>query len=165
LSPPKNDHDLRVGIENKRSAAGWDDSYLDQHLPRQDADPPGLLEAGIERGGPALKRRPCQHAIERDDTELVPVQRRDGEVQRLECLGAREPPGDGGDRCRAGVVGGAGSGASRRGAACPVGRAQRVCFLLRLGVRSHHQWVAPTPVGGWPKERLRFTGARVCRLL
>jgi predicted transposase YbfD/YdcC len=32
LSLLKNDHDLKVGIKNKRLAAGWDDSYLEQVL-------------------------------------------------------------------------------------------------------------------------------------
>jgi predicted transposase YbfD/YdcC len=32
LSLLKNNHDLKVGVENKRLAAGWDDSYLEQVL-------------------------------------------------------------------------------------------------------------------------------------
>ena len=32
LSLLKNNHDLKVGIKNKRLAAGWDDSYLEQVL-------------------------------------------------------------------------------------------------------------------------------------
>jgi predicted transposase YbfD/YdcC len=32
LSLLKNNHDLKVGIKNKRPAAGWDDSYLEQVL-------------------------------------------------------------------------------------------------------------------------------------
>ena len=32
LSLLKNNHSLKVGVKNKRLAAGWDDSYLEQIL-------------------------------------------------------------------------------------------------------------------------------------
>ena len=40
---------------------------LELPMPDQDADLPGRLEAGIERGGQVLKRRLFQHVIEHAD--------------------------------------------------------------------------------------------------
>ena len=48
---------------------------LELPMPAHDADLPKHLEAGIERGGQALKRRLFQHAIEQADAELILAQR------------------------------------------------------------------------------------------
>src|SRR5215213_6565463 len=44
---------------------------LELPLPEQDAELPGRLEAGIERGGQILKRRLFQQAVEQADAELI----------------------------------------------------------------------------------------------
>src|SRR3954453_17574969 len=44
---------------------------LELPMPARDADLPGRLEAGIERGGQMLRRRLFQHAVEQVDAELV----------------------------------------------------------------------------------------------
>jgi hypothetical protein len=56
-------------------------------LPEQDAELPGRLEAGIERGGQILKRRLFQHAVEQADTELVLARRRGKGGQGITCRG------------------------------------------------------------------------------
>ena len=48
---------------------------LEPPMPAQDADLPGRLEAGIERGGQVLKRRRFQQAVERADAELILARR------------------------------------------------------------------------------------------
>src|SRR4051812_42216546 len=54
---------------------------LEIPMPEQDAELPGLLEAGIERGGQMLKRRLFQHAVEQADAELI-LARRHGKQGR-----------------------------------------------------------------------------------
>src|SRR3954452_16519494 len=48
---------------------------LELPMPEQDADLPGRLEAGIERGGQALKRRLFRLAVEQADAELILAKR------------------------------------------------------------------------------------------
>src|SRR5436309_9719857 len=60
---------------------------LELPLPEQDADLPGRLEAGIERGGQILKRRLFQHAIAQADAELVLARRRGKDGQGIICRG------------------------------------------------------------------------------
>ena len=48
---------------------------LERAMPEQDADLPGRLEAGIERGGQLLKRRLFQHAVERADMKAADAHR------------------------------------------------------------------------------------------
>ena len=60
---------------------------LELPLPEQDAELPGRLESGIERGGQILKRRLFQQAVERADAELVLTQRRGKDGQGIVCRG------------------------------------------------------------------------------
>jgi hypothetical protein len=60
---------------------------LELPMPRQDAELPGCLEAGIERGGQVLKRRLFQHAVEQADTELILARRHGREGQGISCRG------------------------------------------------------------------------------
>jgi hypothetical protein len=60
---------------------------LELPLPEQDADLPGRLEAGIERGGQVLKRRLFQQAVERADAELILARRRGKNGQGVLCRG------------------------------------------------------------------------------
>ena len=48
---------------------------LELPLPEHDAELPGRLEAGIERGGQVLKRRLFQQAVEQADAELILARR------------------------------------------------------------------------------------------
>jgi hypothetical protein len=54
---------------------------LELPMPAQDAELPGRLEAGIERGGQILKRRLFRHAVEQADAELI-LDRRQGKQGR-----------------------------------------------------------------------------------
>ena len=60
---------------------------LELPLPEQDADLPGRLEAGIERGGQILKRRLFQHAVERADAELILARRHGKDGRGITCRG------------------------------------------------------------------------------
>jgi hypothetical protein len=60
---------------------------LELPLPAQDAELPGRLEAGIERGGQALKRHLFRRAVEQADTELVLARRRGKAAQGITCRG------------------------------------------------------------------------------
>ena len=56
-------------------------------MPAHDADLPKHLEAGIERGGQALKRRLFQQAIEQANAELTLAQRHGKQGQGILCRG------------------------------------------------------------------------------
>jgi hypothetical protein len=60
---------------------------LELPMPEQDAELPGRLEAGIERGGQVLKRRLFQQAVERADAELILTRRRGKGGQGITCRG------------------------------------------------------------------------------
>ena len=60
---------------------------LELPLPEQDAELPGRLEAGIERGGQLLKRRLFRHAVEQADAELILARRRGKDGQGITCRG------------------------------------------------------------------------------
>src|SRR5512135_1417785 len=60
---------------------------LELSLPAHDADLPGRLEAGIERGGQMLKRRLFQHAVEQADAELILAQRGGKQGRGILCRG------------------------------------------------------------------------------
>ena len=60
---------------------------LELPMPAHDADLPKHLEAGIERGGQALKRHLFRHAIERADAELLVAQRHGKQGQGIICRG------------------------------------------------------------------------------
>src|SRR5215213_2440677 len=60
---------------------------LELPMPAHDADLPKHLEAGIERGGQALKRHLFRHAIERADAELLVAQRHGKRGQGIICRG------------------------------------------------------------------------------
>lgn len=60
---------------------------LELPMPAQDADLPGRLEAGIERGGQMLKRRLFQHAVEQADAELVLAKRHGKRGRGITCRG------------------------------------------------------------------------------
>jgi hypothetical protein len=60
---------------------------LELPMPEQDADLPGCLEAGIERGGQALKRHLFQQALEQADTQLVLAGRDGKQSQGIICRG------------------------------------------------------------------------------
>src|SRR3954454_5944560 len=60
---------------------------LELPMPEQDADLPGRLEAGIERGGQVLKRRLFQWAVEQADAELILAQRHGKRGQGITCRG------------------------------------------------------------------------------
>jgi hypothetical protein len=60
---------------------------LELPLPKQDADLPRCLEAGIERGGQMLKRRLFQHAVEQADAELILAQRGGKQGRGILCRG------------------------------------------------------------------------------
>jgi hypothetical protein len=60
---------------------------LELPMPDQDADLPKHLEAAIESGGQALKRRLFQQAIEQADRELVLAQRHGKQGQGIVCRG------------------------------------------------------------------------------
>jgi hypothetical protein len=60
---------------------------LELPLPEQDAELPGRLEAGIERGGQLLKRRLFQHAVERADAELILARRHGKDGRGITCRG------------------------------------------------------------------------------
>ena len=56
-------------------------------MPEQDAELPGRLEAGIERGGQLLKRRLFQHAVEQADAELILARRPGKRGRGILCRG------------------------------------------------------------------------------
>jgi hypothetical protein len=60
---------------------------LELPLPEQDAELPGRLEAGIERGGQILKRRLFRYAIEQADAELILARRHGKDGQGIICRG------------------------------------------------------------------------------
>ena len=60
---------------------------LELPMPAHDADLPRRLAAGIEHGGPMLKRRLFQHAIEQADTELILARRCGQQGQGILCRG------------------------------------------------------------------------------
>src|SRR3954463_5341491 len=60
---------------------------LELPMPKQDAELPKCLEAGIEQGGQALKRRLFRQAIEQADAELVLALRRGKQGQGITCRG------------------------------------------------------------------------------
>ena len=60
---------------------------LELPMPEQDADLPGRLEAGIERGGQVLKRRLFQLAVEQADAELILAKRHGKRGQGITCRG------------------------------------------------------------------------------
>ena len=60
---------------------------LELPMPAHDADLPKHLEAGIERGGQALKRRLFQQAIEQANAELILAQRHGKQGQGILCRG------------------------------------------------------------------------------
>src|SRR5215218_4567176 len=60
---------------------------LELPLPEQDAELPGRLEAGIERGGQMLKRRLFQQAVEQADAELILARRHGKDGQGITCRG------------------------------------------------------------------------------
>ena len=60
---------------------------LELPLPEQDAELPGRLEAGIERGGQVLKRRLFQQAVEQADAELILARRHGKDGQGIICRG------------------------------------------------------------------------------
>jgi hypothetical protein len=60
---------------------------LELPMPDQDADLPGRLEAGIERGGQVLKRRLFQHVVEHADAALILAHRGGKQGQGVVCRG------------------------------------------------------------------------------
>src|SRR5215472_15021590 len=60
---------------------------LELPMPAHDAELPGRLEAGIERGGQVLKRRLFQQAVERADAELIVARRQGKNGQGILCRG------------------------------------------------------------------------------
>jgi hypothetical protein len=60
---------------------------LELPMPEQDADLPKHLEASIERGGQALKRRLFRQAIEQADAELLVARRHGRQGQGIICRG------------------------------------------------------------------------------
>ena len=60
---------------------------LELPLPDQDAELPGRLEAGIERGGQILKRRLFQQAVEQADAELILARRHGKDGRGITCRG------------------------------------------------------------------------------
>src|SRR4051794_9411445 len=66
--------DPRVKIQDRRLILQAQ-LRLELPMPAQDADLPGRLEAGIERGGQMLKRRLFQQALEQADAELILAKR------------------------------------------------------------------------------------------
>jgi hypothetical protein len=60
---------------------------LELPMPKQDADLPRRLEAGIERGGQMLKRRLFQYAVEQADAELLLAQRHGKQGRGILCRG------------------------------------------------------------------------------
>jgi hypothetical protein len=60
---------------------------LELSLPAHDADLPGRREAGIERGGPMLKRRLFQQAVEQADAELIGARRHGKQGRGVLCRG------------------------------------------------------------------------------
>src|SRR4051812_4795433 len=60
---------------------------LELPMPEQDADLPGHLEAGIERGGQVLKRRLFRLAVEQADSELILAKRHGKRGQGITCRG------------------------------------------------------------------------------
>jgi hypothetical protein len=60
---------------------------LELSLPAHDADLPGRLEAGIERGGQMLKRRLFQQAVEQADAELLVARRHGKQGRGVLCRG------------------------------------------------------------------------------
>jgi hypothetical protein len=60
---------------------------LELPMPEQDADLPGRLEAGIERGGQVLKRRLFQLAVEQADAELILAKRHGKRGRGITCRG------------------------------------------------------------------------------
>jgi hypothetical protein len=60
---------------------------LELPMPKQDADLPRRLEAGIERGGQMLKRRLFQYAVEQADAELILAQRHGKQGRGILCRG------------------------------------------------------------------------------
>jgi hypothetical protein len=60
---------------------------LELPMPEQDADLPGRLEAGIERGGQVLKRRLFQQAVEQADAELILAKRHGKRGRGITCRG------------------------------------------------------------------------------
>src|SRR3954463_15757962 len=60
---------------------------LELPMPEQDADLPRRLEAGIERGGQALKRRLFRLAVEQADAELILSKRHGKQGRGITCRG------------------------------------------------------------------------------
>ena len=60
---------------------------LEMPMPEHDADLPGRLEAGIERGGQILKRRLFQQVIEHADAALILAHRGGKQGQGIVCRG------------------------------------------------------------------------------
>src|SRR4051812_5081622 len=61
--------------------------YLELPLPGHDADLPGRLEAGIERGGQVIKRQLFRHVVEHADAELILSHRGGKQGQGVVCRG------------------------------------------------------------------------------
>src|SRR3954453_17041891 len=60
---------------------------LELPMPEQDAELPGRLEAGIERGGQVLKRRLFRQAGEQADAELILAKRHGKRGRGITCRG------------------------------------------------------------------------------
>jgi hypothetical protein len=60
---------------------------LELPMPDHDADLPGRLEAGIERGGQVIKRRLFQQVVEHADAELILSRRGGKQGQGVVCRG------------------------------------------------------------------------------
>src|SRR3954468_16574416 len=60
---------------------------LELPMPEQDAELPGRLEAGIERGGQELKRRLFQQAVEQADAALILARRHGKRGRGITCRG------------------------------------------------------------------------------
>ena len=60
---------------------------LELPMPEQDADLPGRLEAGIERGGQVIKRRLFQQVVEHADAALILSHRGGKQGQGIACRG------------------------------------------------------------------------------
>jgi hypothetical protein len=75
-----------VKIQGNRLTLGAQ-MTLELPLPDQDADLPKHLETAIESGGPVLKRRWFQQAIEQADRQLVLARRQGKQGQGIVCRG------------------------------------------------------------------------------
>jgi hypothetical protein len=60
---------------------------LELPMPEHDADLPGRLEAGIERGGQVIKRRLFRHVVEHADADLISAHRGGKQSQGVVCRG------------------------------------------------------------------------------